>query len=44
MIGNLVTKNNKIIKKMIGNLLSRWGAFTSRLLLYQVPSEVCGVQ
>ena len=28
---------------MIGNLHSRCGAFTSRLLLYQIPSKVCGV-
>ncbi len=27
---------------MIGHLPSRWGAFTSRLLLYQIPSEVYG--
>ncbi len=25
---------------IIGNLPSCWGAFTSRLLLYQIPSEV----
>ncbi len=29
---------------MIGNLPSRWGAFTSRLLLYQIPNEVCGAE
>ena len=38
-----VHRHQRPLMLMIGNLPSRLGAFTSRLLLYQIPSEVCGV-